>query len=260
MINDFSILVSSCDKFSDLWQLHFDFLKEHWKGEFPQICLVTDKKTEFTYEGIKVLVFDGDMPRRLKLACEYIDSLYVLITLDDYFTIDDIDEKKIGYLKNYAQDNNVDYLRIYDRRYAKEKYYRSLEDIKELDLNQKYVVNLYPALWNKNFFIKCVDDDCSPWIFEPQLTHKALEQNAKCFINNSGVFNILDVVRKGKVLHKANRYFKSHGISSLDRPLASWKMELKQTVADFICWHMPKWVYYVTKKIAKAMGMTFFSD
>lgn len=259
MIHDYSIIISSCDKFSDLWEMHFKLLLEHWKGKKPDIFLITDKPTLRQYDGVEILVFDGDMPTRLCKACEVIDNKYVLITLDDYFLISDVYGSNIERLIKLVEKNQIDYLRIYDRRYAKKKHYKSIDCLEKIDLSQKYALSLYPAIWNKHFFAKCVDKDVSPWAFEPELTEKAIKYNARCFSNNSGVFEILDVVRKGKVLHKANRYFIKNKIDIGERPVIEWRYEIKQSIADFIWWYMPRWVYSLTRRIAERCGMKFYS-
>lgn len=259
MINDFSILISSCDKFSDLWKTNISLLKKNWRGDLPEIYLVTDKDTDFMDEDIKVVAFSGDMPVRLKKACERINSNYVLITLDDYFIINTIEEEKMQYLKNVANRESIDYLQLYHRRYAKKKYYTEIEDIRKIDLSTKYAVSLYPAIWKKDFFVSCVDEDDTPWRFEPELTMKAIDYNANCCISNAGVFQILDVVRKGKVLHKANRFLRRNNLDIGDRPLASRVEEMKLTIADYIWWYAPRWFYKAVRKIAEKAGMQFYS-
>lgn len=260
MIQDFCIIVSSCEKFSDLWDAHFGLLRKYWKGDLPEIYLVTDKPSNKQYDGVKILVYDGNMPIRLYQACRVIESQYVLITLDDYFLIRETNEQTFSYMIDTIKNRQFDYLSIYNRRYAKKRYYTGITFFKEIDLSQKYALSLYPAIWNRDFFEKCVDKDISPWEFEPQLTKNALKYKAKCFSNNAGIFEILDVVRKGKVLHKAKKYLTKHKIDIGKRETIEWKYEIKQGVADFIWWHMPKWVYYMARTIAEKMGVVFFSE
>lgn len=261
MIQDFSIIVSSCEKYSDLWTNHFNLLKQHWIGELPKIYLVTDKETDYKYEGVNVLVYDGDMPFRLKKTCQSVEEKYVLITLDDYYVISDVYEKNINRAIELIQENNIDYLSIYNRLYCKKKYYSTIDDIKKKDLSSsKYAVDLYPAIWRKDFFIFCVDDDDTPWDFEPKLTKKAKEYNANCYYNISGAYDILDVVRKGRILRKANRYFKKNKINIGNRPLTSWKTEFIQASADFTYRFLPRWFYRLMKSIAKLFGIKTYGD
>lgn len=259
MMSDYCVLISSCDKYSDLWDAHFLLLYNHWTGRLPQTYLVTDKPTTRSYPGVKILDFDGDMPIRLLKACEVIPEQFILLTLDDYFLISDTSESAIKNLVANQKEMEIDYLRIYDRRRPKKGGKKTRLEQYPIDLSQKYAVSLYPAIWEKGFLMKCIDGDSSPWMFEPSLTEKAKERNAKCFANTSGVFEILDVVRKGKVLHKAKRYLKKNRISIGERPTLEWKYEIKQAVADFIWWYMPRWVYKVARRTAELFGMKFFS-
>jgi hypothetical protein len=240
--------------------MHIELLHKYWKGRFPKVYLITDKPTTKEYKDTTIVCFEGDMPFRLKKACEMVETEFVLITLDDYFIIDAVEEKYIAYLVKQVREKNIDYLQIYNRRYCKKKHYTELTRLNEINIEEKYAVNLYPAIWNKEFFIKCVDDDVNPWEFEPRLTIKAREYNAKCYASYANTFSILDVVRKGKVLHKANRYFKKNNISIGSRPLIERKYEVKQFVADFIWWYMPRWVYRFARRVGILLGMKFFSE
>lgn len=256
----YSIVIGTCDKFSDLWQTHFELLFKNWAGEMPPIYLITDKETAFSYEGVTVVVEEGHLPGRIKKALDVIDSDRVLLTLDDYFVINSVNGRDIGTLCAYAEKNSVDYLMLYNRRWAKKRYYKGIDSFSKIDLEKRYALNLYPAIWTKAFLAFSIDEELTPWMFEPMLTEKAREYEANCVFSKAGSFEILDVVRKGRVLHKANRYFKKHGIDIGDRPLAKRSTETKLAIMDFIDWHMPRWFFRMTKKIAKLFGMKFFSE
>ena len=55
------------------------------------------------------------------------------------------------------------------------------------------------------------------------------------------------------------RYFKKNKIDIGERPVIEWRYEIKQSIADFIWWHMPRWVYSLTRRIAEKCGMKFYS-
>lgn len=258
--NDYSIVIGTCDKFSDLWQTHFELLFKNWAGEMPPIYLVTDKETTFSHEGVKVVVGNGHLPGRIKTALAFIESDRVLLTLDDYFVINPVNGEDIGSICAYAEENNVDYLMLYNRRWAKKRYYKGIDSFSKIDLEKRYAVTLYPAIWTKSFLDYCIDEELTPWMFEPMLTEKAKAYNANCVFSHAGSFEMLDVVRKGRVLHKAHKYFKKHGINIGDRPLAKRSTEMKLAFFDFIDWHTPRWFFRMTKKIAKLFGMKFFSE
>ena len=257
-----SLLISTCEKFSDLWDEHIALLRKHWKGSFWKVYMVTDKPTEKKYDGIEIISagMEKDFPLRLKFAAEFIQSDYILLTLDDYFLTDDIDPDKLMYLADRAEKERIRYLKLYDRRRTNPRNYDPIEQLTPIDLDKKYAVTLYPAIWEKDFLFYSVETDISPWQYEPSLTLYAKNCAANCMFSHTGCFPILDVVRKGKVLHKANGYFKRNGIDIGDRPLISRAMEVKLTLMDWISWYTPRKAFVAGKKVLRKMGLHFYSD
>lgn len=257
-----SILISSCDKFSDLWDTHIKLYKKYWKGPLWKTYLVTDKATEKIYNGVDIIVAKGnlDFPMRIKYALEYIKTDFILLTLDDYFLINNVKEKDLEYLVKRVEFEEIDYLMLYNRRRCNHRKYTNIEQLEKINLLNKYAITLYPAIWNKKFLYNSVKDDMSPWLYEPSLTNYARIMMANCQFCHAGAFEILDVVRKGKVLHKANRYFIKNGINIGNREIISRFTEIKLTVMDFISWYMPRKVFVFCKKLLINWGVRFFSE
>lgn len=262
MSKNASLLISTCDKFSDLWDTHISFLRKNWVGDFWKVYMVTDRPTDKSYDGVEIIVAESglDFPMRIRYALDFIKTDYVLLTLDDYFLIEKAYSEKLEYLVGRAEMENIDYILLYDRRKTNPKKYESIDKLVPIDLNQKYSVNLYPAIWSKEFLKNSVNGDLSPWLYEPTLTNYAKNQNAKCCFSHSGAFAVLDVVRKGKVLHKAERYFKKHGIDIGNRPIIGYGTEIKLFLLDIISWYTPRKTLKLFKCLAKKCGMTFFSE
>ena len=55
MENNFSIIISTCDKFSDLWDAHILLLNQNWADRNVETFLVTDKHTDRTFENVTVV-------------------------------------------------------------------------------------------------------------------------------------------------------------------------------------------------------------
>ena len=84
---NFSIIISTCDKFSDLWDAHILLLNQNWADRNVETFLVTDKPTDRTFENVTVVAAgEGtEITERLKVVLPLIKTEYVLFTLDDYF-------------------------------------------------------------------------------------------------------------------------------------------------------------------------------
>lgn len=261
-MDNIALVISTCDKFSDLWDTHIALYKKNWDGPFWKTYMVTDKPTDKSYDGVEIIVAGEnlDFPMRLKYALGKIDKDYVLVTLDDYFLIEKTDALKLNYLAERAEKEKIDYLMLYERRKTNPKNFTSLDRLEPIDLTEKYAVTLYPAIWSKQFLYNSVKADMNPWYYEPSLTNYAKDVGANCKFSHTGTFVILDVVRKGKVLHKANRYFKKHGISIGKRPLISRVTEIKLDIMDYISWYMPRKMFIAGKKVLAKFGITFYSE
>lgn len=267
LIGDFmntklTVLISSCDKFSDLWDAHIKLYRKNWQLSECKTLLVTDKPTSRTFDGIDIVVAkeNMDFPMRIQYALSYVTTPYVLVTLDDYFLISTAEREKITALVSYAERDKIDYLMLYDRRKNNPKKYEPVEKLYDIDCEKKYAVTLYPAIWSVSFLEKTAKENVSPWLYEPSLSETAMELNAVCKFSHAGSFEMVDVIRKGKVLHKAKKYFKKHGIDIGDRPVISRWTELKLGVMDFISWHTPKFMFRFIKRTAKKLGMKFYSE
>lgn len=55
MDNNFSIIISTCDKFSDLWDAHVQLLNQNWADRNVETFLLTDKPTDRKFKNITVV-------------------------------------------------------------------------------------------------------------------------------------------------------------------------------------------------------------
>lgn len=98
------------------------------------------------------------------------------------------------------------------------------------------------------------------WQFEVSLTHVATELGAKCAMSNNNEFKILDVVRKGKLLHKSARYLKKRNLYHGNRPVISMWYEIKLGVRTWGIRLMPKGITKLVRNIMIKMGHHYYSQ
>lgn len=53
--NRLTLVVHSCNKFSDLWDAHMTLLNRNWKDRDIDTFLVTDEETKSSYENVKII-------------------------------------------------------------------------------------------------------------------------------------------------------------------------------------------------------------
>lgn len=255
-------LILSCDKFSDLWDGNINLFHQNWPDGDFDVFLVTDKETDRVLPGVNIISAGDDMEwsDRLKFAMNYVKTQYVFVTLDDYFLIKKVNNDHIKYLVNLMEKNACDYIRLFknptkatgDKVAGEYGLYNIKSEV-------NYSVNLYPGIWSKTFFEYCLKDSRTAWMFEVTLHECAIEYGANCIVSYNEEYTILDVVRKGRLLRNAVRYFKTHpGIYVGSREVQSLSFELKLFIKTFIQEHIPAFLFKIVRFIyVKCGGQSF---
>lgn len=226
--NRLTLLIHSCDKFSDLWDAHIYLLNKNWADRGIDTIVATDNESPKSYDGVRIIsAGEGkEITERTAFVLPQIKTDYILITLDDYFLTSPISSDRIDRLVDIMEEESLDYMRLFYRP-KKKKYRSQYKDVYYYDMNGDYVVNLYSGIWRKDFVEKTLGERLNAWEYEVKLSELARKANAKCMVSLGNEFPIMDVVRKGRILNKANWYLKRHN-------LYHGKREVMPLTAEFI--------------------------
>ena len=263
-MKNMTMLILSCDKFSDLWDGHIKLLEQNWPDRDMTTYIVTDSPSDKHYPNIEILSAGTEVEwsDRLAYALKHVDTDYVFITLDDYFLIKNVDDQSIASLMDMMEKENIDYVRLFPKpERATKNELTGYSGIYQVDNNIQYCVNLYSGVWKKSFLESTCKTPETAWRYEVSLSKCARDYGAMCAVSSRNEFVILDVVRKGKLLHKAAKYFRMHpGIYKGDRQINTWKYEMTLGFQIFMADHLPLWAHKPAKKIMNLFGKSFFSD
>ena len=259
-----TMLILSCDKFSDLWEGHIKLLRQNWPDRDFQACIVTDAAADKTFDDVKIISAgaEKEWSERLAYALNCVDTDYFFITLDDYYLVNRVSNGSINELIEVMDKEHLDYVRLYKRpKRGTLEQLGSYEGIYRVDLGMTYTVNLYAGIWRRDFIKSITDKPVNAWKYEVNLTRRAKEYGALCCVSRRNEYRILDVVRKGKILHKAARYFKAHpGIYTGNRELQSWSYEIRLNVKTWIGRIMPPCMNNLIRNTARKFGVHFYRD
>lgn len=263
-MKNMTMLILSCDRFSDLWDGHIKLLEQNWSDRDMKTYIVTDSPNEKSYPGIEILSAGAEVEwsDRLAYALKFVKTDYVFFTLDDYFLIKKVNDQSIVDLMEMMEKEKIDYVRLFPRpkRATREKL-TGYKGIRKVDISCNYSVNLYSGLWKKAFIESTVKMPKNAWQFEVLLHQRAEEYGANCVVSNRNEFQILDVVRKGKLLHKSADYFRRHpGIYEGDREVNSWEYEIKLTIQQQVARHLPLPLKNKVKAFMRKRGHHYYSD
>lgn len=263
--SNLSMIISSCGAFSDLWDGHITQLERFWGDRsLDQTILVTDEPTDVTYENVKVFAAGAgiEWSRRLKSALDLVRTEYVIITLDDYFLIETVDQARIDSLVDIMRENGLDYFRLFRRpKRATGKQIGSCAGICRVDTSVAYSVNLTTGIWKTDFAKYCSNCDLNAWRFEVALSGMAQSYGASCAVDNNDDFVILDVVRKGKLLRKSANYFKKNpGLYQGSREVNTFDYEFRLGVRTMVGRHTPMWLHKRIKNMMRSLGREFYTE
>ena len=262
-MKELTMLIFSCEKFSDLWDAHVRLLEENWPDRGMKTYLVTDAphQTDFAHVSVLPAGRDASFTARVRCACAAVHTKYIFLTLDDYFLIHPVDSEHIQQLVDVMEREKLDYLRLYDRpKRATGAQLVGERDLYHIINDTRYSVNLYAGIWRKDFLLRTAVGERSPWSYEASLSHAAVALHGNCAMDAAHVFQILDVVRKGKILNKANRYLKKRDLYHGDRPVQSRWYEIALAVRTFGVRHMPRPVVELARQFMMKRGRHYYSQ
>lgn len=263
--DEVTMLILSCDAFSDLWDGHARLLDENWPDRNIPTYIVTDAPNDWKHEGVTVLSIGADAEwsdRLFGAINSVVDTEFVFVTLDDYFLVKQVDDSQICNLVKTMKEESLDYVRLFPRpKKATREELPGHAGLRWVDTSCMYSVNLYSGVWKRDFLASTVRNPENAWQYEVALHKRAQEYGARCAVSERKEFVILDVVRKGKLLHSAAAYFRKHpGLYEGKRDVNTWGYEIRLTIQQLASRHLPQPFHSLAKSIARKCGMRFFSD
>jgi hypothetical protein len=182
LAHSLSILVLSCDKYSDIWRPFFQFLEKYWSDCPYTIYLGTNTK-QFRTNGV-IQLFSNEVSNwsdETKKIVSQIPEDYVLIILEDYFINGKVNTKEIEQLFQVMQTEYAGYLKLaaFPKKYNELWPYGVLTTHPHLGAIEKgarYRVCLQTAIWNKQTLLELLRSGESPWEFEIKASERSVER------------------------------------------------------------------------------------
>ena len=171
-----SLLVSSCDKYNDLWDPFFMCLTKFW----PQIKMPIYLNTEsLTYEPTEEIPFNictlkqkqgvknTSWSQRFIDALNRIESEYIILMLDDYFICNEVSENDINELLVFME-NNPDVASVQlNWSLNKEKTSEQAKELKPKMISEDgWKAFFTPTIWRKSILLKWLRPWENVWAFE----------------------------------------------------------------------------------------------
>jgi len=169
---NFSIIISSCDKYSDLWLPLGNLYKKYWRNCNNNIYLLTESlnfkevtKLDVNIKTINVNSKFWSKMLKSTLKSKKIKNKNILFVLDDFFLQSKVNNKIINHYFDQFIKSKMQMLRLVARP-GPQKKNKFIYNIGKFTNREDYVISTQAAFWKKSTLIKILNDKENAWQFE----------------------------------------------------------------------------------------------
>lgn len=189
-INEPALLVSSCDLYKDAWNPFFRLLEANWKNCPKKIYLVTESEEykDYTFDVKCIHSSSPVWANRIIDALKQIDEEYIWFFLEDFFLEETVNEEIINSaVSTITTSPDIGVIKFipnisenwYDKNQVISDYFSVIPE------NYKARSNLMTALYKKDYFLKLLRKNETPWDFEKFGTYRSRRYNEKVLVQNN---------------------------------------------------------------------------
>ncbi|MGA3286506.1 MAG: hypothetical protein ABSD46_03675 [Bacteroidota bacterium] len=218
-----AVLVSSCDKYKDLWKPFFTLFWRYWPDcPFP-IYLMTNYQT-YPDERVTCIPVGEDRQwgSNCKIALKHIQLPYILYIEEESFLFKSVDNNKILDFFTFFLKYDAACLRLFPSP-GPDFILPERKDIGIIDKNADYRISLQATIWEKSIFESLIIEGETGWDMELKGTKRSQNIN-KPFLSvtldpetgkntNPPLPYFSRVTVKGKLTREAIRLCEKEGIS-----------------------------------------------
>lgn len=169
--SDLTIIVTSCDKYSNLWNPFFELLFKNWQGlrESKMDILLISNKKQYPDNRITPVMIANEKSwsDNMLQALKKVKTKYVMILLEDYF-ITKFDEKRLAEVFAFMKSYNAAYVQIACEGLARGR--RGKDEVSKgiatREKHEPWRTSLQACLWRVSELQFLLKDTESPWDFE----------------------------------------------------------------------------------------------
>jgi hypothetical protein len=172
--DDLTIVVSSCDKYSPLWEPFFVSLFKQWPSLQQEnvsvpIALIANNSS---YTSTRITMInnpnESSWSDNMLNALSQVKTKYVLIALDDYWLTAEVNEPRLLELYDGMRTEQAAMIQISynNHNYQKGRLHPTLKNVMYTNKHAHYKASLQMAIWDKQALMFLLKPGEDPWAFE----------------------------------------------------------------------------------------------
>ena len=212
-----TIIVYSCWKNRDMWEIFSKLFRKYWEECPYQVLLVTDvfHETDKQYAFTKVIQIDDTWARMIKRAIQEAKTPYVSLWMDDYLLCDYVQNADIEKQLERAIKYNAANMRLTESP-ACHGHWERHKNIGYYKRGKAYSLATQIGIWDSSFLSRAIRDEWSAWDFERvaslQRRGGGAEDKQPLLVALDYEFPYEEGVRKAKWMQQGAKLCKRNGI------------------------------------------------
>ena len=162
-----SVVVSSCDRFFDVWRPFAFFFRKFWSDcPFPVYLIVNDLRVQSDWLRSIRVGKDKGWATNMQLALKQIDTPYILYLQEDYFLTAPVRIDQLASDIAYAIERDAASFCFYDLSLLEAEFGRMHERFGVVPQDSKGRTRLQTTLWKREVFASLLQRGESAWNME----------------------------------------------------------------------------------------------
>jgi hypothetical protein len=207
-----SVLINSCDKYSDLWLPFFHIFFQQWP-DCPYPVYLGSNQKAYEDPRIQTLCIGDDVTwaTSTRRMLERLDRPYVLMLLDDFLLIRRVDSRAVERLVAIAEEEKLDCLRL--RPFPPpSRPVPGYPGLGEIQRGEMYRISTQAAIWKVEALYSLLKPDFDIWRMESIGSLLSDRMKLKIWSVYAPVLDYRHGVEKGRWLEGGLRICREAGI------------------------------------------------
>lgn len=234
--DDLAILVYSCWRNSDMWDIFLRMFQKYWSDCPYQLILLTDRidqdcqKVRCRFDDIVVL--DGTWYEMVMAGIRKADTEYVMLWMDDYLLCDKVKNSDIKYFLSAAKKYQAANIRLNEPRHSISKNVRKNHSFKVCKPGTAYSLSTQIGIWDAVWLKENINVKWTAWDFERIGSIEIRDFQHPLLVSCNYCFPYEEVVRRGKWM--------DNGVRICDRNNIRIDFNRRKKMNDFEM----AWIYF----------------
>jgi hypothetical protein len=211
MIEQFAILVTSCDKYSDLWEGFFSQLNANLSLPIKKYLIANHKKYDGSFSNQVETICIGDdvsWSDGLGIALNHIQEEKIFVIVEDFFISKKIDEDFMREVISFSQSQNTQLIHFANLPGSVDSQFPKYL---KCDNGMPYLTSVC-GIWDRRYMKSLLLNGENAWQFEIYGSYRAQFSGDRIYCLRTPLFEFKNMVQKGAWVKSNVAWARENGV------------------------------------------------